>query len=249
MKKIALILMIVFLAGLGLVYLGLETMILKRLNEALSQSFTTKASLQKVDLQWSNSSFSATDLVIENPSGFERREFLKLGKIMVRLQPSSLLEGTIIIEELNISGLALLIAQDEKGLNTQILAPQTEAKKSTTSAKRELLIRSMKVDGLKLFAMGMEREKEVEIPGFRLQNIRIGTSPLPPIIHAIRQIMEQILNEAMKQYKSTYKQQIINRIETKVMDKLENNLRKLGIQDEYLQDAADSLKQKLKKFF
>ena len=187
-------------------------------------------------------------LQIANPAGFERKEFLTLSQTSVKIQPSSLLEKTVVLEELSISDLYLQIAYDGTRINTDVLSPIEEGPKKS-SWDKEILIRNLQVNGLKLFVLTPGRSKEINIPNIEIENLRIGKSPLPPAVHAIRQILDRILKESMQKYKEQYKQEIRSRLEDKVMKKVGTKLKELGIEEDNLKDAANSLKDKLKKLF
>jgi glutamyl-tRNA reductase len=81
----------------------------------------------------------------------------------------------------------------------------------------------------------------------------VGKSPFPPMVHAIRQILDRILKEALKKYKEKYvtdlKDKLKQKVKEKVLDKVKLKLQNSGISESQLEDTAKSLKDKFKKFF
>ncbi|MBT3785920.1 hypothetical protein HOF92_13175 [bacterium] len=252
MKKIVVFLVILISLGIVAFYLLLEPLLLRALNEGLDKTFQTQAQLNEVKLEVGESKLSLKGLAIASPDGFQRKEFLQLGEGSIQIQPSSLFEDTVIIEELDFENLSLQIAYDGSKINTEVLAPLPE-KKEKIDWNKELLIRELNITGLKLFVRVPGKEREVEIPDIRIENLRVGKSPFPPMVHAIRQILDRILKEALKKYKEKYvtdlKDKLKQKVKEKVLDKVKLKLQNSGISESQLEDTAKSLKDKFKKFF
>lgn len=116
MKKllaaVAVLVILLALVGVGLL-LSLNPIILKAVNGTAPAALGVPVTLGNADIALLQGRASLQNLHVGNPEGFKTDGLLDLGSISIRIDNSTLLSDTIVIQEILIDGLVLTF---EKGL-------------------------------------------------------------------------------------------------------------------------------------
>ena len=133
--------------------------------------------VQDMSLKILRGKLNISDLVVDNPEGYDNETFLELGSGYVHLKPSSLFSDTIEIETLQLDNISLTIEQKGMTNNLQEIlgnlpkAEPKEEKPAEEKTGKQLLIKKLDIEGVKVTV------NFLPIPG-RADNVTLELSPI-----------------------------------------------------------------------
>lgn len=123
LKLLAALFVIALLAVGGVVYWGIshiDSLVKTAIEEAGTQALGAKVVVGSVDIRLKQGRGEISQLIISNPPGFESAQALSLGKAVVEIDPSSITDDVIVINEVTVDGAEL--TAEQKGLAKNNLA-------------------------------------------------------------------------------------------------------------------------------
>lgn len=196
----------------------------------------TEVRLAKVDIQLKEGRGELNGLTIANPKGFSSGNIFSLGKVVLDIDPQSVLGDVKVIDEITISNINILA--EHKGVketNLQAIvdnlksqggknAPESAAEEQTGS-KTEVLLAVKKV----VFAdntVSLRSEKfgdsQLTIPSFQLNNLGSKEQGLTPSELALA-ILKPLTKKATEKVQDTVEDKLKDKAKEKVLDKLDDD--------------------------
>lgn len=120
LTTIGLVLILIGVVGV-LVLTQAQDLLTKTVDEVLTKSFGSSATVKSVSLSPSNRALVLHGFALANPAGFEAADALRCRRIVVRVKPRTLLRDTPVIEMLDIEDVDINFHY-EKGLGTNVAA-------------------------------------------------------------------------------------------------------------------------------
>ena len=108
-------LVLIMAVGLLIIVWRIEAIALNQVNRLLATHLIQGGQLQAIDIQLVAGRIELAGLTINPPTGHGTRPLLSMGQFVLDVEPWSLLNDTIIVEELLLNGMALSLVRDQKG--------------------------------------------------------------------------------------------------------------------------------------
>lgn len=113
--KILLGLFLLVVVGLVLVILNINSIARSGINRALKHNLSEGGVLDTIDIRLKEGRIELHGLTINPPKGFGNDPLLSLNKFEVTVDPASLFDDEIVVEQLIIKELALVLMRDQRG--------------------------------------------------------------------------------------------------------------------------------------
>lgn len=235
-----LIALAVVVVGL-VVFIGLQNIngIVKTAVETVGPEVTgTAVQLQEVNIEITNGRGELTGLSVANPKGFSGANAFELGKIALQINPSSLTEDVIVIDEITITGAQLLAELKGMGnTNLQALMDNVQGGASSEPKANETSSSSDSGKAIKLavkkftfsdsnIELATEEwgDRTIKLPAIKVNNIGSKDSGLTP-----EQLAEAMIQPILKSAEKSVKRDLEKLAKEKAEEKLKEKLNdKLG---------------------
>ncbi|GAA5316611.1 MAG: hypothetical protein AseanaTS_18150 [Candidatus Pelagadaptatus aseana] len=195
--------------------------------------------MAEVDIQITNGRGELKGLTVANPQGFSNANAFELGNIALQVDPGSLTEEVIVIDEITISGARLLAEMKGMGqTNLQALLDNVQgdgsgAKDASASAKTDssaapevkLAVKSFTFsDSVVELATEEWGDRTIKLPAIKVNDIGSKDAGLTP-----EQLAEAMIQPVLKSAESSVKKDLEALARDKAEEKLKEKLNeKLG---------------------
>lgn len=239
MKKLFIFFAVVIIALVAFGIFSINS-IVKTGVETVAPTVTgTSVTLGSANISVFSGSGSLSDLVVGNPSGYKGENAISMKNISVKIQPSSLLENTIIIDEILIDTPTINYEMNESGFNlNNILRTAQNASQqkaiSQSSGEDSQVTKSTKkviINNLKI------RNAQVSLATSLLNSSAGATIPVPDI--HITDIGKESGGASFEQASATVLKAVTKKLSTMKLDI--NSLNLDGTANE-VKGVADKLK-------
>lgn len=238
MKKIliALLLIILAIAGLAYYYLGsINSIVKEQIEKHGTSTLQTQVSVGAINIQLLDGLGEISDFSVANPTGFSEHSALSFKKIKLDIGTENVTEMPIIIEEILIDSVATLYELNASGKgNLNVLLDQISSNKTPDETKTEstdsssasqsdvrIVLQKLTIKdtqlALDLTAIGQKKYDET-LPSFTIKNVG-GAEGLPPAQLA-EAIGKSFLNKIIKEAKEKQTEKLKDKAKEKVMEKL-----------------------------
>jgi len=179
MKKLAIAIAVIALIGGLLMYVGtqLNSIVAGLIEDHGSAATQTPVRVAGVSIELSEASGTIAGLTVGNPDGFSGNA-IEMGNFSLTLDPTSLTEGVIVIEDILVSGARLNIVQQANGNNLQELLRNLDALSSGDADDddeegRKLIINRFTLENASasLAVPDLDEVREVTLPTITVRNI------------------------------------------------------------------------------
>ncbi len=262
MKAVKIILGLVIAAALVVgivVFLGLKNInaIVKGTVESVGPQVTqTNVTLEKVDIDITRGRGELNNLMIANPAGFNSGYAVRLGQIVLEIEPQTLLNPVIVIKEMRVGGVKLIAEQkDMVNSNLQQLLKSVQSKTGGGStgdsagsaaapdsgSEIRMMVEKLVFAGSSVQVITEQwGEHTVDLPDIEVDGIGDRETGLTP--NQLGQaILKPVLEQAKAKVKRDLKQRVGKKAEAKLKQKLEDKL------DDKQKEKLDALKQLLRQ--
>lgn len=196
-KVLAIALAILFI-GLLIFSLILDGIVKSYIEDAGSDMLQTQVKVEDVSLSLLDSKGYIDGIIIENPEGFSDSAAVKLQAITIKLDLMSMLADTMIVDSLIIKEPSVHMEQKLGGNNLKTL--QENIGQGSTEKSGGLVIDYLLVEEGTITIstdIGGQRSAEAELSRFEQENI--GRAGSNTVESSIRQILEPLLQRAMRE--------------------------------------------------
>lgn len=186
----------IFIIGLFILFFSIDGMIKSNIEEMGSEMLNTQVEVQDVSISVFDGTGTIEGITVQNPDGFSDSAAISLQKIHLKLDLTSLLSDTIMIDSIIINQPELFIEQKGKAINLKTL---TENIDMSASSEGGMIIDYLLIEeGLvKLRTnIGRERSEQVKFEQFVLTDI--GGTGNNTVEQTVHQILESILQQAIQ---------------------------------------------------
>lgn len=238
-----LLLVIVLVVGGSLYWLSgnINGLVKSAIEDVGTETLNTAVTVDSVDIQLKNSSARIHGLKIANPQGFSQTHALKLGQVFIDINPESLLDKTININEILIDG-AVIVAE-QKGLNTNLNVLQKNIESLDQGSSESPQVDSHTATDDVLIKVGLFRfvnsaaqlhsdqwgQRAFSVPDISLSKLggKAGVPPaqmadaiLKPVIKTINRSLKNLLKQILKEKAGVDEEQLKQKLEQKLEEKL-----------------------------
>ncbi len=201
MKKLTIVIAVVALVAGLLLYVGsqLNSIVAGLIEEHGSAATQTSVRVAGVVIELSEASGTISGLTIGNPDGFSGNA-MEMGNFSLTLDPASLTEDVIVIEDILVSGARLNIVQQANGNNLQELlrnlGDMGGDESNSDGNGKKLIINRFTLEGASasLTAPDLDEMREVTLPTVTVRNIGRSDNGATGA-----EVAEQVLRPVFKQ--------------------------------------------------
>lgn len=228
---IAVVLIVVLVAG-ALYYLAsnLNGIVAGLIEEQGSVATQTAVRVTGVDIQLREAAAGVSGLSVANPEGFTGNA-IELGQFQVELDPASLTQDTIVVNNVLVDGARINLIQQGVENNLQKLLanlPASAEAETTTDAGsgKKVIIEKFTLSGASasVTAPGLDEAREVALPDIVVNGIGRASGGATGA-QVARQILKPIVEKALT---STAAEELKGRAMDKIDDVLGGALKKIG---------------------
>lgn len=128
---VGILVLVIVIIGIAMIFLAnnMDRLVKQAIEEIGSETLGTAVTIQSVDISLIESKGGIWGLKVANPESFDSRYALQVGSIMLDLDPSTLQDRLITIDEANIGDMQVMAEQ--KGLRTNLQALLNNVKKTS----------------------------------------------------------------------------------------------------------------------
>lgn len=212
---------LILIAAVGALILSfsLDGIVKSNIESTTSEMLDTSVEVNDVSISILDGEGTIDGITIHNPEGFSDRPAIQLKQIHMKIDLSSLLSDTMIVEELRIQQPELYVEQSASGNNLNALNQELQTQPpSETSMIVDYLLVS---DGRVTLTADIGKEKTVEGEFSKIEIEGIGRQGNNTMEQTIKQILEPILQKALQE---AVEQGLMDRAKEKAKDALENLL-------------------------
>lgn len=208
MKKVLIalgVIVVIIAAGLVYVYTQLDTIVAGIIEQQGSAATGTPVAVSGVSIDLRDARGEISDLSVGNPEGYGGTA-VDLGGFVIRIDPGSLAEDTIVLNEVTVSGARVNMVQRASGNNLRELLDNLRAGAGATGdepaaegAARRLIVERFVLEdasaSVSLPELGEERS--VDIPRIELTGIGRATGGATGA-EVARQVLEPVVERALR---------------------------------------------------
>ncbi len=247
------------------VFLGLKNInaIVKGTVESVGPQVTqTNVTLEKVDIDITRGRGELNNLMIANPAGFNSDYAVRLGQIVLEIEPQTLLNPVIVIKEMRVGGVKLIAEQkDMVNSNLQQLLKSVQSKTgggstgdsstgdsagnaaavADSGSEIRMMVEKLVFAGSSVQIITEQwGEHTLDLPDIEVDGIGDRETGLTP--NQLGQaILKPVLEQAKAKVKRDLKQRVGKKAEAKLKQKLEDKL------DDKQKEKLEALKQLLRQ--
>lgn len=175
------------------------------------------------------------NLTVANPKGFSDANLLSLGQVVLAIEPKSVLEDVIVIDEITISGVNVLA--EHKGLKDTNLQALLDNIKSQTGSSEAAATESEEAPGEEVLlavkklvfadnSLSLNSEKignyDLNIPSFTVNNLGSADKGLTPTQLATA-ALKPLVDKAQDQVEEKLKDELEDKAKEKLLEKLDDD--------------------------
>ena len=196
----------IFLCALGvaLLYVGknLDGIVAGLIEEHGTAATGTAVDVGGVSIQLSDARGEISGLTIDNPPGFDASRALEFGSLSLKLDPSTLTENPVVIEEIVADRLRINVEQSGSSNNLrELLAALTAGSEDEqpSAEARKIVINRLVLSGAsaEVFVPDIDERRSVQVPDIVLRDIG-RQSGGATASQAARQILEPVLKRVLE---------------------------------------------------
>lgn len=235
-----------------------------------SKALSVPVSLGTADIKVIKGRGELQGLTINNPVGFNSSHLFHVDKIALQLEPRSLIDSVIVINEISIDGASLIVEQkDLLNSNVQVITEKLKAhQKGSDSSKTEnetpptemrdvrFVVDKFSVQNTRLSLLtkewGDKELKLLDIHASDLGDRSVGLTPDELTKLLLNKILKQAQRQIEKELKRKAREKLKEKLKEEVQDKLKEKIKeevkeKLGeeIEDQAIDEIEDKLKDAL----
>ena len=198
----------------------------------------TEVGLSKVDIQVKEGRGELNGLTVANPKGFSNNNIFTLGKVVLAVDPKSLLGDVKVIDEITISSINILAEhKGVKDTNLQALFDNlksssngpgdqsSSAPEESVGEQKQVLLAVKKVvfaDNSVSLSSEEFGDSQFTIPSFELANLGSKEQGLTPNELAL-ELLKPLVSKAAKKVRSEIEDELKGKLEEKALDKLDDD--------------------------
>lgn len=204
MKKLAIVIAVVALIAGLLLYVGsqLNSIVAGLIEDHGSAATQTPVRVAGVAIELSEASGTISGLTVGNPEGFSGNA-IEMGNFSLSLDPSSLTEDVIVIENILVSGARLNIVQQANGNNLQELLRNLDVGTGDSGnddgAGKKLIINQFTLEdaSASLTAPDLGDVREVTLPTITVRDIGRSSNGATGA-EVAKQVLQPVFNQALE---------------------------------------------------
>lgn len=212
-----------------------------------SKLLKTQVTLQAANIEPSKGRGELNNLQINNPEGFTSEYALKMGAVVLHIDPASLIEDVIVIKEVSVDG-AKIIAEEKNLTDTNLqqllkniqgdgTAETDPASKGNAGPDVRLMIEKFSFSNSSVRVITSQfGERQMNLPALTLANIGDKKKGLTP-----QELGEAVVAPILKQVKAAVSKELIKLAKDKAKEKAKEKLED-ALKDKLGGDTVDKLK-------
>lgn len=227
MKKFLLWAFVVIVVVLGAVYFVRNQLVAKAIEKGSTYALGVNAHLGSADLAIGAGSLQLNDYVLDNPEGYETKEFMSIKFGILDISSGSVFSDTVVVDSLILDGINVsLIQRGDKGNFVDIMNFAKTVKFDTTSGTTLIRIdkvgvRNIAVDASLKILNQVNVEKSFTIEDITLTNVGGGKGATIGEVASI--IFQEIMKKAVIKGRGQLSDQFgkgVDKLEKGVIDKV-----------------------------
>jgi uncharacterized protein involved in outer membrane biogenesis len=190
---------IIVISAIGglILSLSIDSMVQSSLENTTAEVLNTSVDVEDVSISLLNGSGTITGFTIHNPEGFSDKPAARLQEISIRMEVSSLLSDTVIVEEIRVEKPELYYEQKATGNNFDAL---TNSMGGSSSSNTNLIVDYLLVEnGQVTLTADIGSEKSVMAKFSKIELEGIGRSGNNTMEQTIQQILKPVLEKALQE--------------------------------------------------
>jgi uncharacterized protein involved in outer membrane biogenesis len=190
---------IIVISAIGglILSLSIDSMVKSSLENTTAEVLNTSVDVEDVSISLLNGSGTITGFTIHNPEGFSDKPAARLQEISIRMEVSSLLSDTVIVEEIRVEKPELYYEQKATGNNFDAL---TNSMGGSSSSNTNLIVDYLLVEnGQVTLTADIGSEKSVMAKFSKIELEGIGRSGNNTMEQTIQQILKPVLEKALQE--------------------------------------------------
>jgi len=241
----------------ALVVGALVVFVLNNINDIVKEVIETKGpevtqtlvKLGNVDIKLTDGRGELNQLRIANPEGFSSPNLITAGTIALQVEPRSVAEPVIVLNEVTIDGIKVTVEQkdltysniqamlDNIKRSTKALGGGSgEADSAKSGSDTKLMIEKLTFANSSIHIMTEKwGERTIELPSFSKANIGNKTTGLTP---------EQVTETILKSYLTTVKRSVVKQVKALAKDEVKDKAKE-KLKEKIDEKLSDDQKQKL----
>jgi hypothetical protein len=210
MKKllgVVIAILLVIIIAVALVGFYMNTIVEKGVEEVGSRSLGTELTLSGVDLSFLGGRLTLSGLQIANPEGFKDDRLFTTSRARVAVQPATLLEDEITIDDITIESPTLAIEQSTRGTNLSAILSKLKSEKPGTAKpgaegkpEKKYRVKLLRISGAKVtfssFTPGAA-PVTVSLPDIQMENISSEDGTGVTLGKVIERVLAKMIQTAL----------------------------------------------------
>lgn len=204
--------------AIGLIVLSftIDGIVKSNIEEVGSDMLNTSVEVDDVSISIFDGTGTIDGVAIENPEGFSDSPAMKLQQIHMKIDLSSLLSDTAVVDSIIINQPELFFEQKGTRINLKAL---TEDMDMSSSGESNLIIDYLLVeDGLVKLSTDVDKKRSAQVEFEEIELSGIGRSGSNTMKQTIRQVLEPIIERAVQQ---AIKEGLMEQAKDKLQDLLD----------------------------
>ncbi len=235
-KKIVLAALVIVVVALVVAYFVRNLLVAKAVEAGSTYALGVPTQLGSASLQIRGGSLQLNNFAVDNPSGFNTKDFMTLKRGMVAVDAGSVLDPEVKVDSLIIDGVTLNLEQIDRRGNYQVLLDNIKKLDLSSSKQSQkfriglVALRDINVNG-SLNVMGKQMQKSFKLDNFAIQNV--GSDNGAKISEVTATIVKTLISKALAsgsgllpegfgQNLGELKQQGIEQVKSQATDKLKD---------------------------
>ncbi|WP_405235019.1 DUF748 domain-containing protein [Lentisalinibacter orientalis] len=221
---------VVIAAGLVYVYTQLDTIVAGLIEEQGSAATGTPVRVSGVSIDLGEARAEIAGLTVGNPEGYGG-DAMSLGRFVIRIDPATVTENTIVLKEVTVSGATVNLIQRATGSNLRELMKTLESagggqhQADEAGPGRKLIIERFVLEdaSASVSLPDLDEQRSVDIPRIQLTDIgrasggatgtEVARQVLEPVIERVLQsAATESLKDRAKEKLDQFKEGLMNRL-------------------------------------
>ncbi|WP_405242187.1 DUF748 domain-containing protein [Lentisalinibacter salinarum] len=226
---------VVIAAGLVYIYTQLDTIVADLIEEQGSAATETPVRVSGVSINLGEARAEIAGLTVGNPEGYGG-DAMSLGRFLIRIDPATVTEDTIVLKEVTVSGATVNLIQRATGSNLRDLMKNLESaggeeqQAADDGPGRKLIIERFVLEdaSASVSLPDLDERRSVDIPRIQLTDIGRASGGATGT-EVARQVLEPVIERVLQ---SAATESLKDRAKEKLDQFKEGLMNKLGGDDE-----------------
>ena len=207
-------------AALLTLTLSIDGIVKNGIEDSASELLETEVKISDVDISIFSGKGEIEGFAILNPDGFSNKEAIRFKKMSMKVNLTSLLSETVVVEELIVQSPEVYLEQSGAKANLKELSNNIEADSGEEDTSKKMVINYFLMEeGVVSVSSEVEDLDGVEVTISRVELTEVGKESSNTIRQTMKQILEPIIKDVVSE---TVEGQIINKVENTVKDLIGN---------------------------